>query len=85
MKKFNINHSMYIQITEDGWEYLNKTVGLDYIEHCIEPYKLIIGGDAWYKLQCHQAFHLLPPQFGGKLLFYTNVMFDKSDLEKVKA
>ena len=30
MKKFNLNDYMYIQITEDGWKYLEKTVDVVY-------------------------------------------------------
>ena len=40
MKKFNINDYMYIQINENGWEHLKKTVGGDYIKHCIESRKV---------------------------------------------
>ena len=36
MKKFNINDHIYIQITEHGWKHLKKTVGDDYIKHCID-------------------------------------------------
>ena len=59
MKKFNINNYMYIQINENGWEHLKKSVGEDYIKHCIEPYKTNIEDKVWYKLQCHQVFDLL--------------------------
>ena len=31
MKKFNLNDYMYIQITEEGWRHLEKTVGIEYI------------------------------------------------------
>jgi len=84
MKKFNINQDMYIQIWQSGWDHLRKTAGADYIEHCIMPHKVIINGETWYKLQCHQAFHLLPVTYGSQILFSSNVMFDKKDLKKVK-
>ena len=80
MKKFNINHSMYVQITDSGWQQLEKTVGHDYIKACIKPYEIIINNEVWYKLQCWGAFDLMPPNFGGQPPFNTNVMFDDTDL-----
>lgn len=80
MKKFNINHYMYIQITDTGWQHLKQTVGDDYIKHCIEPYKTIIDGETWHKLQAHEVFELLPINSGGNLTYKTNVMFDDNDL-----
>ena len=81
MKKFNINDSMFIQITEEGWKHLRNTVGQEYINHCIEPYKVEVNGEIWYKLQCWEAFDLLPIIFGKRPLFNTNVMFDENDLK----
>jgi len=83
MKKYNINHTMYIQITEKGWQHLRNTVGEDYIKHCIdtEHYRKKIDGETWYKLQCHQVFDLLPAQNGMSPLFNTNVMFDDSEFD----
>lgn len=81
MKKFNINHTMYVQITDAGWEHLKKDVGEDYIKHCILPYKREIDNEEWYALQCHSVFELLPISFGGQMLFNTNVMFDDHELE----
>jgi len=51
MKKFNINEYMYIQITEEGWKHLEKTVGIDYINACIKTpnYTKIIDGETWYR------------------------------------
>lgn len=82
MKKFNINNHMYIQITEYGWKYLKKTVGQDYIKHCIESphYKKNINGEVWYRLQCHQVFELLPINSAINPLFNTNVMFDSDEM-----
>ena len=82
MKKFNINNYMYIQINQNGFEYLRNTVGDDYIKNCIDAdhCKIIINGEVWYKLQCHQAFDLLPLQIGLNPLFSTNVMFDDAIL-----
>lgn len=85
MKKFNINQYVYIQITEHGWKHLQKTVGRSYIDACIEINKKEINGEVWYKLQCHQAFELLPIDFGGKTLFNTNIMFDSESLSDALA
>ena len=76
--KLNLNDYMYIQITEEGWRHLEKTVGVDYINNCIKTpnYTHIINGETWYRLQCWSCFDLMPPNFGGKQLFNTNVMFD---------
>lgn len=76
MRKFNINEYMYIQITKQGWEHLTKTVGDEYIKHCIEPYKVQIDGEKWYKLQCYNVFDLMPINIGARPLFGLNVMFD---------
>lgn len=83
MKKFNLNDYMYIQITEDGWKYLEKTVGINYINNCIKTpyYTHIFNGETWYRLQCWNCFDLMPPNFGGKSLFKTEVMFDDEDLD----
>ena len=86
MKKFNINHSMYIQITDEGWEHLKKTVGEEYINACIKTlhHTKVINGEIWYKLQCWSCFDLMPPVFGGRPLFMTTVMFDEEDLKNVE-
>lgn len=81
VKKFNINNHMYIKITSAGWQHLRKTVGEDYIKHCIESKKVEIDNEIWYKLQCWDAFNLLPSNFGGQPLFETNVMFDDTSLK----
>lgn len=81
--KFNITKYMYIQITDKGHQYLKETVGDEYIKHCITPYKVTIDNEIWYKLQCHQAFELLPIHLNtGK--FMPNVMFDNKDLTPYK-
>ncbi len=80
MKKFNINEYMYIQITDEGWKHLNKTVGKDYVKSCITPYKREINNEIWYRLQAHNVFDLLPINFGGKVTYNTNVMFDDNAL-----
>ena len=77
MKKFNINYYMYIQITDDGWLHLKNTVGENYIKSRKET----INGEDWYKMQCWDAFHLMPVKLGGQPLFKTNVMFNEGDLE----
>jgi len=81
MKKFNINDSIYIQITKEGWDHLRLTVGLDYIKHCIKPYEVIIDNCVWFKLQAHSVFELLPINFGGQPTYSTNIMFDEKDLK----
>ena len=80
MKKFNINEYMYIQITENGWKHLKKTVGQEYIDLCIEIRKVEVNKETWYRLQCHHVFDLFPINFGGQPMFNTNVMFDDEAL-----
>jgi hypothetical protein len=80
MKKFNINHYIYIQITEWGWKHLRKTVRQDYIKYCIDRNKMEIDGEIWYRLQAHSVFDLLPINFGGQPTYNINVMFDDKDL-----
>ena len=82
MKKFNINEYIYIQINENGWEHLKKTVDEEYIKHCIdnENYRKEINGQIWHRLQCWSIFDLFPSNFGGQPLFNTNVMFDDEAL-----
>lgn len=82
MRNYNINRNMYIQITEEGWKHLEKTVGVDYINSCIKTpnYTKIINGETWYKIQCWDCFSLMPVSFGCRPLFNTNVMFDDEDL-----
>lgn len=81
MKKFNINDYIYIQITEAGWKHLKETVGDEYIKNCIESRKVIYDNVVWYRLQCHEVFSLLPINFGGKVTFNSNVMFDDNALK----
>ena len=83
MKKFNLNDYMYIHITDEGWNHLEKTVGIDYINACIKTphYTHVINGETWYRLQCWRCFDLMPPDFGGRALFNTNVMFDDEALK----
>lgn len=76
MKKFNINEYMYIQINKNGWEYLEKTVGLKYIESCIKSREVKIENELWYRLQCHNVIELFPMNIGGIPYYNTNVMFD---------
>lgn len=83
MKSFNINDSIYIKITEEGWAHLRKTVGDEYIKHCIdtEPYRHEINGEVWYRLQIHSVFELLPCDFGGPVLFELTIMIDDETLK----
>ena len=80
MKKFNLNDSIYIQITETGWKHLKKTVGQDYINHSILPYEEEINGEKWYKLQAHTVFSLLPIVYGGQLNYKPEVLINDNDL-----
>lgn len=80
MKKYNINDYMYIQITPEGWLHLEATVGEGYIKHCIKSHLIVIDAKNWYRLQCHQVFDILPINFGGKMLFNSNVMFEDAHL-----
>ncbi len=56
MKKFNINDYIYIQITPEGWSYLKKTVGKDYLK---DTERKEINGETWHRLQAHEVFRLL--------------------------
>jgi hypothetical protein len=77
---------MYIQITEEGWQHLEKTVGVDYINACIKNknYEKVINGETWYRLQCWHCFDLMPPDFGNKIFFKSNVMFDNELLTQLE-
>ena len=83
MKKYNINNYMYVQITEAGFEHLNKYFPEDYIKHCVENKKVEIDGETWYQLQCHEAFELFPRHFSEEVLFKTTVMFEEKDFEEI--
>jgi len=74
---------MYIQITEEGWTHLEKTVGTDYINNSIKipSYTKVINGETWYKFECWKCFELMPPNFGGESLFKTTVMFDDDTIQ----
>lgn len=80
MKRFNINDYIYIEITDCGWAYLQKTVGNSYIEACITPNKYLINGKVVYKLQCHQVFDLMPVDVGSMTLFKPTIMINEKDL-----
>lgn len=58
MKTFNLNNFILVQITEYGWEHLNKEELPDYITHCILPREQIIDGVKYYKLQAHTVIEL---------------------------
>lgn len=51
-----------------------------FIKNSIEPYKVIIDGQTWYKLSCWSVFELLPCIHGGSLLFETTIMLDNDTL-----
>ena len=81
MLKYNINDHMYVQITDEGWLHLLKTVGKEYIDNCIKPYEVEISGEVWHKLQCWSVFDLMPPVFGGKNLFMPGVMIESEGIK----
>ena len=81
MKQFNINDSIYIEITEEGWEHLRKTVCQDYINTCILTRRYWINGTDMYRLQCHQAFDLMPPNFGSPSLFKPTIFISEEHLK----
>lgn len=81
MKKYNVNDYMYIQINKNGWEHLKKKMGRKYIKYCIENRKVLIDGEVWYKLRCHNVFHLFSVNFGVRPMFSENVMFDDEALK----
>ncbi len=72
---------MYIQIEKNGWEYLKKTVGEDYIKYSIKPYKEEINDEIWYKLQIHHVFELFPINLGVFNLFNNDILFHEEDLK----
>ena len=84
MLKYNINDHMYVQITDEGWLHLLKTVGQIYIDNCIKPYEVEMCGEIWHKLQCWSVFDLMPPVFGGKNLFMPGVMIESEGIREVK-
>ena len=84
MKKFNINNHMYIQITSEGWKYLQHVNTESYIRQCVLSKEVLIEGKPWYRLQTHEIFSMFPVQITGRLpLFETTVMFDDEDLTEV--
>ena len=86
MKTFNLNDYIYIQITELGWKHLKETLETPvleadkYIEHCITPYKKVIDGKDWYRLQAHEVFSLLPVGMGFNTLYKPTIMIDEEAL-----
>jgi len=86
MKTFNLNDYIYIEITELGWMHLKKTLTSpiqkadEYIKHCITPYKKVIDGKDWYRLQAHQVFSLLPIGMGFNTLYKPTIMIDEEAL-----
>ncbi len=83
MVKFNINYYMYVEITDEGWQHIRKTVDEYYINNHLKNKKKVINGRIWYKLQCWECFQLMPPTIG-KHYFEANVMFDEESLSNFK-
>ena len=82
--KLNINDSVYIHITTDGWLHLINTVGGGYIKSCIEPYKRWIDGKQYFKLQMHSVFELLPMTQATPVYYETTILVDKSTLREIE-
>jgi len=57
MIKFNLNDYILVQITEYGWEELEKmeqkTKNIGFAKHCIKSREVEIEGEKWYRLQAH--------------------------------
>lgn len=66
MKKFNLNDSVLVTITEYGFKHLLETLGQNYIDICILPKKVIVDGLIYYKLQAHDI-----PSLFGKAIWFT--------------
>ena len=81
MKQFNINDNIYIEITEEGWEHLRKTVGQDYINFCILTRRYEINGVEMYRLQCWSVFDLLTTKFGSQPLFKSTILISEEHLK----
>lgn len=82
MINFNINHYIYIQITDEGWRYLRQTVGDEYIKSCITSpgYVRIVEGETWYRLQMHSVFSLFPVVYGKRLYFKPTIIIDTENV-----
>lgn len=82
MTKFNINDYIFIEIADSGWQHLLSTVGDVYIANCIMPNRHIINGTTYYKLQCHEAFSLMPVRFGKEPMFKPNILLGEDNCGK---
>lgn len=55
--KFNLNDYILVQITDYGWEQLEKHEreinNIGFTEHCIKSRKVVVNGKDYYKLQAH--------------------------------
>jgi hypothetical protein len=55
-RDFNINHYMYVKLTEFGKTKIIEKDGPEYFKHCIESH---LQPDGYYKLQAHTVMNLL--------------------------
>ena len=64
---FNINDYILVQITEYGWEYLQKSLfdPEGYIKHVILAREVKINGEIWYRLQMFHVMELFGQHFNG--------------------
>ena len=82
--EFNINHYMYVKLTEFGKEKIVEKYGPEYFEHCVESN---LQADGYYKLQAHTVMNLLGEYcYNGALHlpFLTKVYFTSDDLNVVE-
>ena len=80
MKQFNINDTIHIQITDNGWKHLLDTVGVKYIKSCITPQKTVINNTSYHTLQMHEVFNLFPISNGSPLYFKPNILINDNSL-----
>jgi Zn finger protein HypA/HybF involved in hydrogenase expression len=79
-RDFNINHYMYVKLTEFGKTKIIEKDGPEYFKHCIESH---LQPDGYYKLQAHMVMNLLGEYcYNGArhLPFELNVYFTDDDL-----
>ena len=79
--KFNVNHYMYVKLTDFGKEKIIEKNGREYFKHCIENN---LRPDGYYQLQAHTVMNLLGEYcYNGtrQLPFDLTVYFTSDDLQ----
>ena len=82
--EFNINHYMYVKLTDFGKEKIIEECGYEYFKYCIES---TLQPDGYYQLQAHTVMNLLGEYlYNGarQLPFETTVYFTSDDLKIVE-